>query len=62
MKLPPAPPRPILEKLLKHARHYSLTKDEFFEQTVSFVYGQLPPDSPVTKDQIRETLKNPLPK
>ena len=34
-----------------------MTPEEHFEQRVSFVYGQLPRSSTITKDEVREVLK-----
>lgn len=57
MKIKPAPDRPELNELLRKAAQYKMTPEERFEQRVSFVYGQLPFESKVTKEEVRENLR-----
>lgn len=49
---------PELARLLLASKDYVMTTEEAFEQRVSFVYGQLPDESPLTKEQVREYLKS----
>lgn len=46
-----------LLKALKSAASGKLTYEELFEQRVSFVYGSLKPSSSITKDKVREIIK-----
>lgn len=52
---------PELKALLERAKNHRMTDEEYFEQRVSFVYGQQDYDNPnpLTKDQIRRVLRNP---
>lgn len=52
----PSPVNIELEKLLKKARSHKMTPEERFEQRVSWVYGQLPKESTVTKEEVRKRL------
>ena len=45
-----APERPKLRKLLEHARTVVMTEDQLFEQRASFVYGNAPKGSRITKE------------
>jgi hypothetical protein len=45
-----APPRPELEALLERAKTVQLTDEELLEQRVSFVYGNAPKGSRITKE------------
>jgi hypothetical protein len=49
-----APNRPVLEKLLEAARKVRVSDEEFFEQHISFAYGNAPEGSTSTKDSIRQ--------
>ncbi len=42
MRLPPPPPRPDLDALVKAALKHELTPGELWDQKLSFVYGNLP--------------------
>ena len=57
MKLPE--PNPELAKLLEQAKARGpMTADELFEQSVSWVYGEMAlAGSDVTKDQVRKYLE-----
>lgn len=45
-----APKRPDLQQLLERARGTQITEDMLREQRVSFVYGNAPKGSRITKD------------
>ncbi len=49
-----APPRPELERLLERARQTDVSEDELREQMASFVYGNAPEGSRITKESARE--------
>ncbi len=49
-----APARPALEALLEQARKVTLTDDEVQEQLVSFIYGNAPKGSRITKESARK--------
>lgn len=51
-----APPRPELQALLERAKSVTLTEEQLREQQVSFVYGNAPMDSPITKESAREAV------
>lgn len=45
-----APERPELQKLLEHAKTIIVTDEQLQEQRVSFVYGNAPKGSRITKE------------
>lgn len=45
----------LLERLQRAAQH-EMTVDELRRQRVSFVYGNLPENSPMTKNQVEAAL------
>lgn len=47
---------PELEALLEKARNHKMTPEEWAEQRVSFVYGNLPGSSTLTKEDVRRML------
>ena len=47
----------LLQRLEELAGH-EMTAEERFEQKVSFVFGMLDADSDITKDEVREILRN----
>ena len=49
-----APARPALEALLEQAKKVTLTDDELQEQIASFVYGNAPKGSRITKESARK--------
>ena len=51
-----APHRPELRALLDRARSVTLTEDELREQKASFVYGNTPKDSQITRESARESV------
>ena len=51
------PPRPELEQLLAEARETQVTDDQLQEQRVSFVYGNAPVDSGVTRESARRAAE-----
>jgi len=48
-----APPRPELEALLEQARRSGVSEDQLREQRASFVYGNAPENSGITKESAR---------
>jgi hypothetical protein len=48
-----APARPELDALLKRAREIRLSEDDLREQLASFVYGNAPKGSRITKESAR---------
>lgn len=52
-----APKRPALDALLERARAATLSDDELLEQRVSFVYGNAPKGSRITKESARQAVK-----
>ena len=51
-----APDRPELRVLLERAKSVTLTDEDLLEQRVSFVYGNAPMDSPITKESARSAV------
>lgn len=51
-----APDRPELRALLDRARAVTLTEEELREQKASFVYGNAPKDSEITRESARESV------
>lgn len=52
-----APPRPELDELIARALRQGVSDAEWQEQRVSFVYGNAPEGSRITKDSARAALK-----
>jgi hypothetical protein len=52
-----APARPELEKKLEQARSVVLTEEQLQEQRASFVYGNAPKDSRITKESARRATR-----
>jgi len=50
-----APERPELQKLFEHARTHIVTDDVLREQRASFVYGNAPDGSKITKESARQS-------
>ena len=48
-----APKRPELEELIKKAKTAEITDELLLEQRASFVYGNAPEGSKITKDSAR---------
>ncbi len=46
-----------LIKRLRESASKPVTKEELAQQRVSFVYGNLPSDSTVTRDRVAEKIK-----
>ncbi len=46
-----------LIKRLEESAKKPITKEELMRQRVSFVYGNLPSDSTVTRDRVAEKIK-----
>ena len=51
-----APTRPDLEKLLEDAKKVTMTEEQLREQKASFVYGNAPQGSRITKESARESV------
>jgi hypothetical protein len=51
-----APERPDLEALIEAARNTPISDDDLREQRASFVYGNAPKGSRITKETARESL------
>jgi hypothetical protein len=49
-----APARPALDALLEQARRVPITDSEVQEQVASFIYGNAPKGSRITKDSARQ--------
>lgn len=45
-----APERPVLRKLLDHAKTVELTDQQLRDQRISFVYGNAPKGSRITRE------------
>lgn len=54
----PPPPRPELERLLDEARKQVITDAQLVEQRASFVYGNAPEGSKITKESARAASKS----
>ena len=52
-----APDRPELRALLKRAKSVTLTDEELLEQRASFIYGNAPADSQITKESARKAVR-----
>lgn len=52
-----APKRPELEALLERAKSVSLSDEQLQEQRASFVYGNAPKGSRITKESARQAAK-----
>lgn len=53
-----APDRPILERLLEHAKGVVVTNEMLQEQRASFIYGNAPKGSKITKESARKAAMN----
>ena len=51
-----APERPHLQKLLEDAKKVTMTEEQLREQKASFVYGNAPQGSRITKESARESV------
>ena len=51
-----APDRPELRALLERARSVTLTEEQLREQKASFVYGNAPKGSQITKESAQESV------
>lgn len=52
-----APKRPELERLLEHAKTVELTEEQLKKQRVSFVYGNAPKGSRITKESAKKSAE-----
>lgn len=55
--LKPAPHRPELDRLMASSIRAGVTDDVLQEQRVSFVYGNAPEGSRITKDSARKATR-----
>jgi hypothetical protein len=55
-----APARPELDRLLQKARETGVTDEQLFEQRISFVYGNAPENSGITKETARSAANSVL--
>lgn len=53
-----APDRPNLNALLERAKTQIVSEDELLEQRASFVYGNAPKGSRITKESARDSLNH----
>jgi hypothetical protein len=53
-----APARPELDKLIEQAKIKGVTEAQLFEQRVSFVYGNAPKGSRITKESAKSAAKH----
>lgn len=56
---------PAQKERLEWARQHKMTPAEIYEQRISFVYGNLPAENTLTKEDVRreaERLYGPCPK
>jgi hypothetical protein len=51
-----APARPALDALLERAKSVVLTEDQLREQRASFIYGNAPKGSRITKESARKAV------
>ena len=56
MALKRAPKRPELEALYERSKNYELTEDELKDQQASFVYGNAPEGSEITKESAKASV------
>jgi hypothetical protein len=56
----PAPDRPALDELLERARTTPMSDEMVREQRISFVYGNAPVQSRITKDSARRSVARAL--
>lgn len=53
-----APARPELDQLLERARHYTISDDELKVQRASFVYGNAPEGSRITRESAAASVES----
>ena len=58
--LRPTPSHPELDRLREKARHIKVTEEQLLEQKISFVYGNAPVDSGITKESARKAVERIL--
>ncbi len=56
----PTPSHPNLDKLREETRRLKVTEKQLEEQRVSFIYGNAPEDSTITKESARAASKQLL--
>lgn len=54
----PAPARPELDRLIEDAQRRGVTDDQLKEQRASFVYGNAPEGSKITKESARSASQS----
>lgn len=52
----PMKDNPSLSRLIEQAKKVTMKPEQVFEQRVSFVYGQLPEENTLTKDEVRQHI------
>lgn len=55
--LGPTPSHPELDRLRQETRSLKVTDEQLAEQRISFVYGNAPADSKITKESARNASK-----
>jgi hypothetical protein len=58
--LGPPPSHPELDRLRRKTRRLKVTEDELAEQRISFIYGNAPADSGITKASARRASERTL--
>ncbi len=53
--IPTAPARPALERLLKESTKDEMTPGEIWDQRISFVYGNPPFSSKITREEVEDS-------
>ena len=54
----PSPPRPELDRLVAEALERGVTEEEYLQQKISWVYGNAPFDSDITRERAEEAVRN----
>ena len=54
----PSPDRPELKKLVAEALERGVTEEELREQCISWVYGNAPFDSDITRESAAKAVRN----
>jgi len=57
LKIKALPKCPELQALIERAKNHRMTEDEMREQMASFVYGNAPQGSKITKESARKAAK-----
>lgn len=54
----PSPPRPELDRLVAEGLERGITEEEYLQQKISWVYGNSPFDSDITRERAEEAVRN----